>query len=259
MSLVSSGIDRVRAFALAAGVRAEGDAVDEPLSVLVTWRSGHEDKLHQVYVNGELSGVTTDLEQRSMVVPVRSCWSSAVRIEVFAVKASEAYVDFGGELQSWPQEGRVKLSWLRGMSLPFEGTAQVYSDGGSGQIDYDNPVAKEDIQLWPAWQEKCGFGLSQFGRSDFGFDGSAAVGFGRGFFGEGEFGFDADRICWESGELETGQHKFAVRVTDRFELVSDGEQSETGQVAVIRTAQPAENLEAVSYNKEQNKLVLCIS
>ena len=105
MSLVSSGIDRVRAFALAAGVRAEGDAVDEPLSVLVTWRSEHEDKLHQVYVNGELAGVTTDLEQRSMVVPVRSCWSSAVRIEVFAVKASEAYVDFGGELQSWPQEG----------------------------------------------------------------------------------------------------------------------------------------------------------
>jgi hypothetical protein len=41
--------------------------------------------------------------------------------------------------------------------------------------------------------------------------------------------------------------------------VSDREQSETGQVAVIRTAQPAENLEAVSYNKEQNKLMLCVS
>jgi len=33
-------------------------------------------------------------------------------------------------------------------------------------------------------------------------------GFGRGLFGEGEFGFDADEISWESGELETGKHRF---------------------------------------------------
>ena len=257
MGLVSSGIDRARAFALAGGVRADGGAVDEPLGALVKWRSEHEDKLHQVYVNGGLAGVTTDLEQRRMVVPIRSAWMSAVRIEVFAVEASQAHIDFGSQLQSRPQAGRVKLSWLRGMNLPFGGTAQVFSDGGTGEIDYENPVSKEDIVLWPSWQDKVGFGLSEFGSSDFGYDGSAAVGFGRGLFGEGEFGFDADEISWESGELETGKHRFAVRIMDRFAQESDAQ--ETGDITLIRTARPAEGLDVSSYDKEEDKLVLCIS
>ncbi len=46
MTLVSSGIDKVRAFALAAGIGADGAAVNEPVNILVKWRSGHEDKLH---------------------------------------------------------------------------------------------------------------------------------------------------------------------------------------------------------------------
>jgi hypothetical protein len=68
MGLYSSGIDRVMAFKLAAGVGRDGRSVDEPLSVLVKWRSGHDGKLHQVYVNGEFAGVTSDFEQRMLVV-----------------------------------------------------------------------------------------------------------------------------------------------------------------------------------------------
>jgi hypothetical protein len=254
MGLVSSGIDRIRAFAMAVGVRADGEAVSEPQSALVRWRSEHEDKLHQVYVNGELAGVTCGLGQRCMIMPICSSWTSAVRIEVFAVEAWEANVDFGSELQSRPQAGRVKLSWPRSMSLPFEGTAQVYSDGGGGEIDYENPVSKEDIQLWPSWQESLGFGLSGFGEGEFGYEGSEAVGFGKGLFGEGEFGFDADEISWVSGELETGRYRFAVKVTDRFGQVSDAQ--ETGEITVIRTARPAEGLEVSSYDKNEDRLVL---
>jgi hypothetical protein len=257
MGLTSSGIDRVRAYALAGGVRADGSAVDEPLSVLVKWRSEHEDKLHQVYLNGKLVGVTTGFVQRSMIVPIRSAWLSAVRIEVFAVEPSEAQVDFSSQLPSRQQAGRIRLSWLRSMALPFEGTAQVFSDGGSGEIDYENPVSREDIQLWPSWQDKFGFGLGQFGEGDFGYEGSAAAGFGMGLFGEGEFGFDADEVSWESDELETGQHKFAVKITDQFGQVSDGE--ETGEITVIRTATPAEGLEVSSYDKAEDRLMLCIS
>ena len=256
MSFVSSGIDRVRAFALAAGVRADGEAISEPQSALVKWRSDHEDKLHQVYINGELAGVTADFERRCIIVPICSSWTSAVRIEVFAVEASESNVDFSSQVQSKPQAGRVKLSWPRSMDLPFEGTAQVCSDGGSGEIDYDNPVGKEDIQLWPSWQDKMGFGLSWFGEGDFGYEGSVAVGFGKGLFGEGEFGFDADEISWESSELETGKHKFAVKVTDRFGQDSDAQ--ETGEITVIRRATPAEGLEVGSYDKEEDRLVLSV-
>jgi hypothetical protein len=257
MGLVSYGIDRVRAFALAAGVRADGGAVNGPFGALVKWRSGHEDKLHQVYVNGRLAGVTSDFEQQSLIVPIPTESESAVRIEVFAVEASEANIDFGSELQSRPQAGRVRLSWPRSMSLPFEGTAQVFSDRGSSQIDYDNPVSKEAIGLWPSWQDKLGFGLGRFGEGDFGYDSSAAVGFGKGCFGEGEFGFGADKISWESSELETGKHKFAVKITDRFGQAGDAQ--ETDEITVIRPARPAEKLEVDSYDNAEDRLVLCIS
>ena len=256
MGLISSGIDRVRAYGLAAGVRANGSAIDEPLSVLVKWRSEHEDKLHQIYVNGELAGVTADYAQRSMIIPIRSAWSSAVRIEVFAVEALEAHIDFSSQLPPLQQAGRTRLSWLRSMALPFEGTAQVFSDGGGGEIDYDEPTSKEDIGLWPSWQDKFGFGLSQFGEGDFGYDGSAAVGFGKGLFGDGEFGFDVDEISWISGELETGKHRFALKVTDQFGQASEAQ--ETGEITVIRTAMPAEGLEVDSYDKAEDRLVLSV-
>lgn len=254
MGLVSSGIYRIRAYALSAGVRADGSCVDEPLGVLVKWRSEHENKLYQIYVNGELAGATTGFEQRSMIVPIPSAWSSAARIEVFAVEPSEAQIDFSSQLSPRQQVGRVKLSWIRGMNLPFEGTAQVFSDGASGEIDYENPVSKEDIHLWTSWQDKSGFGLGQFGEGDFGYEGSAAIGFGGGAFGKGEFGFDADEIGWVSSELETGKYKFAIKVTDIFGNVSDAQ--ETDEVIVIRTVRPAEKLEVESYNKEEDRLVL---
>ena len=159
-------------------------------------------------------------------------------------------------MQSGPQVGRVKISWPRIMSLPFEGTAQVYSDGASGEIDYDKPVSKEDIQLWPGWWDKVGFGLGPFAEGHFGYDGSCAIGFGKGAFGEGEFGFDADRINWTSGELETGKYRFAVKVQDRFGNVSEAQ--ETGELAVIRAARPADGLEIGSYDKAEDRLVLSI-
>lgn len=256
MGLVSSGIDRVRAYALAEGVRADGSAVDEPHSVLVKWRSEHEDKLCQVYVNSKLVGVTTGFVQRSMIVPILSAMSSAVRIEVFAVEPSEAHINFSSQLPSRQQAGRIRLSWLRSMALPFEGTAQVFSDGGGGEIDYNESASKEDIGLWPSWQDKFGFGLGQFGEGDFGYEGSAAVGFGMGLFGEGEFGFDADQVSWVSAELETGKHKFAAKVIDRFGQV--GQTQETDEITVIRTATPARGLEVDSYDKTEDRLVLFI-
>ena len=92
MGLVGTGVDRVRAFGPAAGVAADGATLGEPLSVLVAWRSEHEDKLHQVYVNGEPAGVTCEFAQRMLVVGLLSSWSSALRIEVFAVDPCRAHI-----------------------------------------------------------------------------------------------------------------------------------------------------------------------
>ena len=82
------------------------------------------------------------------------------------------------------------------------------------------------------------------------------MGFGMGLFGEGEFGFDADQVSWVSAELETGKHKFAAKVIDRFGQV--GQTQETDEITVIRTATPARGLEVDSYDKTEDRLVLFI-
>ncbi len=258
MILVNSGINRVRAFALAGGIGADGGVVNEPLSVLVKWRSEHEDKLHQIYVNGELAGVTTDCLQRMIVILVRSSLTSSAQIEVYAVEPGQRDVDFGVQLESAGQVGRVMVSWPRLLSLPYEGEAEVFSNGGSGEIDYENAITRQALRLWPGWQDKGGFGLSRFGMSDFGFDGSAAIGFGKGLFGYGEFGFDVDQMSWVSNGLETGSYKFAVKITDEYGN-SDEDEYESAEVAVIRVAQGAEELEVDSYDKGEGKLVLGVN
>ena len=248
MGLVSSGINCVRAFGLAAGIKASGGAINEPLCALVKWRSEHEDKLHQVYVDGEFAGVTAEFAQREIVVGIRCSQSSGARIEVYAVEPGEAHIDFGQGLESHGKRGRVELGWMRGMQLPFGGKAEVYSDNGSGEIDYGSPVTQDGILLWPGWQDKAGFGNGRFGVGDFGFDGCAAVGLGLGVFGKGEFGFDADEIRWMSGELETGRYKFAVETTNPSGRACSSP-VESEQVVLIRAAQPGESLEIDSYDK----------
>ena len=61
------------------------------------------------------------------------------------------------------------------------------------------------IPLWPGQYDNNGFGLSSFGKGDFGFDGSASIGFGKGNFGFGEFGFDACLMSWRSEERRVGK------------------------------------------------------
>ena len=257
MSLISNGIKKVRAFELAGGVWADGGSYGMPRTALVKWQSSWSDKLYQVYVNSRYTGTTVEADQRQMVVPMPTSFETAVRIEVFAVEAEDANVDFSSELSSLIGEsGRVKIGMLRDQGLPAGGTVQIYSDKGTGEIDYDNTVNEDPIRVWSAWQDKGGFGMSRFGLSDFGYDGAAAVGFGKGGFGSGLFGFDAEVFEWVSPSLSTGVYKFSVKVSDEAGNESSG--SETGQIAVIPAARPAEELSVSSFDKQTNELVLKI-
>lgn len=258
MTFSSSTIDRVRAFALSGGVGADGKSVVEPLSALVRWRSEHNNKLHQVYVNGQFAGVTNNCSQRSIVISIPTRSENSLHIAVYSVDPAEQYVDFSDELESLGLAGQVRLSFVRRMSLPFEGSADIYSGSGSGQINYDEPASNHPVIIWPGWQDKCGFGLSKFGISDFGYDGSAAVGFCRGIFGLGEFGFDTDMINWVSGELSAGEYKFAVKVTDVFGD-SDIEPQESEDIVIIPPADGADGLEIDSYDIDVNELILKVN
>lgn len=258
MVLLSENISNVRAFAIPAGIFADGKVTENVSSVLVKWRSGWLDKLHQVYVNGRLASVTDDCEQRQITVPIPLSEQTAVRIEVFATEKENAHIDQSDNL-NFPlaQQGRIQIDFAKTHNLPTGATVDYYHDNGSGNIDYDNPLNILPIPIWPRQQDNMGFGLSSFGKSDFGFDGSASVGFGKGNFGFGQFGFDACLMNWQSSQLTTGKYKFGTKVTDSFGNI-DSASAETEQLTIIPPAKPAEKLSIYYFDKSINQLILKI-
>ena len=145
---------------------------------------------------------------------------------------------------------------LRSQSLPAGSKVQIFSNGGAGEIDYNNPLS-DLIPVWPVWQDKAGFGMSRFGLSDFGYDSAASVGFGKGYFGQCEFGLDTDSFNWVSAQLQSGVYKFGIKVTD--EAGNESSSTESSEIAVTPAATPAEELEISSFNKDTNQLVLSIA
>jgi hypothetical protein len=257
MPLISDGVQSVRVYELPCGIRDDGRYIATPRAALVKWHSNYSDKLHQIYVNGQFAGVTVDSQQRQEIIQIPASFEAPVRIDIFAVETRYAHIDFSSEL-SVPSvnNGRVKITLLRGQNLPPAAVADIFFDNGTGQIDYENVFNSEPIQIWPAWQDKTGFGMATFGIGDFGYDGAAAVGFAKGSFGNGQFGFDADTIEWISPSLPAGIYKFAIKITDHA-----GRESirETGQVTVTPAAKPAEHLNIASFNKQANQMTLEIS
>ncbi len=258
MALTGNSIEKVRVFELPAGIWADGRFAGLPRTALVKWHSCWPNMFYQIYVNGQYAGATVDSQQRQMVVQIPTSLETPVRIEVFAVEVEEANIDFSNELDlSIGRSGRVRISMLRSQNLPIGATAQIYSDEGSGEINYDNPLNDSPIRVWPVWQDKVGFGMSRFGASDFGYDSAAAVGFGKGSFANGQFGLDTDTFEWVSAPMQAGVYKFALKITD--EAGNENSGSETIQVTVIPVARPAEQVSISSFDKQTNQLVLRIS
>ena len=260
MKLISEGIEKVRAFELPAGIWANGECIETPKAALVKWtdKTNQGNMFYQVYVNSQYAGSTIDSRQRQMIVPVPSSFESAVRIEVFAVEADDAHADLSNELDSpIATSERVRISLLRSQNLSIDATAEIYYDNGTGTVDYYQPLSDRSIRIWPAWQDKAGFGMSRFGVGDFGYDSAGAVGFGKGSFGQGQFGLDADTIEWMSPPLAAGVYKFGVKITDGAGNKSSA--SETEPITVIPAARPAEQVSIYSFDKQTNELVLSVS
>jgi hypothetical protein len=253
MSLESSGIEKVEAYAVSGQVFEDGESVYFG-DVVVTWQSSWSGKFYQIYVNGLYAGTTLSSAQRRIVLTVPTGRSAAV-IEVFAVDACDAYENFSGESAvSFGTTDRVQLRFNRDQSIGINCRAVVYS-GTDGSVDYENSL-DDSVRFWPCFQDKAGFGLSRFGDGDFGFDSGAGVGFGRGFFGSGLWGQGADIVEWSSGELCDGDHKFGIKVRD--DAGNEGAAFESELLTVVCGSEPAESLSVESYDKESDKLVIRI-
>lgn len=257
MSLISNGIESVRVFGLLAGVWTDGRSKEAPRVALVKWRSVWSDKFHQVYVNGRYTGTTLESQQRHMIIPIPTSLESPVRIEVFAIESENAGFDFSDELvQSPTNNGRIRFTLLRSQTLPIGATVDIYYDNGTGDINYDQPLNDSPIRIWPMWQNKAGFAMSQFGLGDFGYDAAAAIGLGKGIFGYGQFGLDADTIVWTSPPLPAGTYLFGVKVKN--ETGCQSITSETEPITVTPAPRPAEKMRVSSFEKQTNQLILKI-
>jgi hypothetical protein len=257
MTLISSGIENVRAFGLPCGVWADGGCLDSPRTALVQWQSVWADKLYQIYVNGRYTGATVDSQQRQMIIQVPTSTESPVRVEVFAIEPEQVATDFSNEIgSSIGRSGRVRINMLREQSVPIGATAQIYFDKGTGEIDYEEALNDSPMRIWPSRQDKAGFGMSRFAIGDFGYESAAAVGFGKGGFAHGQFGLDADSLEWTSPEMGAGVYQFVVKVVDE---AGNESSSEAGPITVTPTAKPAEQLSVFSFDKQTNQLVLGIS
>lgn len=257
MPLSCTGIEDVRVCTLPDAVTANGRPIGLSRSALVAWHTDLEAKLYQVYINGRMAGVTVDPQQREMVIQTPSSFDAAVAVIVGAVEPEEAHLDFSAEIgRSSYHSTRVRLTFLRSQDLPAGATLSIYSDQGTGQIDYDAPLNETPIPIWSCWQDKAGFGLSCFGESDFGWDAPAAVGFGKGCFGRGQFGLDADAIEWISPVLPQGTYCFGVEVID--EVGNASMAVETPPLAVVPPPRPVAGLGVASFNEESGQLTLSV-
>ena len=212
MGFSTSNIEHVRAMAFPVGTAGNGIMLAVPGLILISWSSGMTDKLFQVYVDGQLSGVTSDPGQRKLLVQYEHNHTAA--IEVVAVEPADKDVDYAGQLEGFTvvDGSHAIISWPKRGVLPLESQACVYGNAGSGAIDYSQPLVTEKV--WAGQWEKWGWGLDAFGRGDFGYSGTAAVGWGRGSLGQGEFGFDAELQSFQSEALSAGTYSFAVRHSD---------------------------------------------
>lgn len=258
MSLLRDGIEDVRAFVLPDSIEANGDFVGISRSALVTWRSSLEQRLFQVYVNGQLAGVTLDSQQRKLVVQVPSSFESAVHCEVVSVEPKDADTSFADRIDPAASTGaRVKLVLLRSQDLPTGATVNIYFDNGTGDVDYTERFNTSPIPIWPCPHDKAGFGLAQFGHGDLGYDSAAAVGYGKGCFGHGHFGLDADALEWTSPALSLGRYRFGTRVTDA--RGNESLTTETDAIAVTPGARPVARLDLGQFNEATGQLTLSLS
>ena len=258
MPFMRHGIRNVRVFALPDGVWADGRRATAFGIAVVTWRSSHGGMFHQVYLNGRFAGVTLDSQQRRLAVQAPGSFRSAVRVTVIAVAPADAYADFADDLeQATVSSGRVRMSLLRSQTLPLNATANIYYDSGTGQINYAVPLNAAPIPIWPCMQDKAGFGLSQLGMGDFGYDSATSIGFGKGALGSGQFGLDADTSEWLSPVLPLGTYRFGVRIADASG--NEGPAAETTSITAVPAIRPAVGLVVKTFDELTNGLTLSIT
>ncbi len=181
-------------------------AVRHPMLLHVWWRAPQQgSRLVQMYVDGELYGVTSDPQEREMWVV--TSLTAARRVELLAVDSEDAEAlarIWPRHLRTWPAAVASVLDTavVRDERLPVDAWMDVRLDGGQAQR----------VPLWPRDEHRGGFGVL-FGYGGFGHDDATGPGLGEGQLGCGPLGSDGTAWRWRARGLDAGGHAIEVQAT----------------------------------------------
>lgn len=127
--------------------------------------------------------------------------------------------------------------------------AKLCGNGGSGAIDWDNPLDNSIYELLPNGSGIYGFGHAPFGHHRFGHGHSMrTAGFGRLPFGHHPFGHGTAVIRAQNKVVECGDYKYGLACYDKLGNVHSGTPDE--ETVVVHIApEPPTGLKKFSYSE----------
>ena len=169
----------------------------------VWWRAPLQDeRLVQVYVDGELAEVTDWPDEREVWLTLDR--SRPHRIELLAVDAPDALEPHPEALRSWDRAfNTLEAAVLRDERLAVESVVSAAVDGA---------VADEG-PMWSARDHRGGFG-ALFGVGPFGMDDATGPGLGGGELGYGVLGTDGAAWRWNRTDIDAGAHEVVIEARD---------------------------------------------
>ncbi|MBN1941815.1 MAG: hypothetical protein JW849_00815 [Phycisphaerae bacterium] len=188
--------------------RLQLHALRRPLGWRLTFRSGNDGLVHQLYVNGRLADATDTTTQRFFEI---SAQTFPQELAVAAVAGEFRHEDHFAELPAEAAEPAwvYRPAVLRHVQHRPGDRIAVYHDSAGGTMGQDAALSRE---LWPAGVPHWGWGRGGFARGGFGLDADLAPGFGAGPWGAGPLGVDVEPMDLAVAMTHDGPHAIELRV-----------------------------------------------
>jgi hypothetical protein len=134
--------------------------------------------------------------------------------------------------------------------------ARLHGNGGSGAIDWDNPISNQIFDLFPKGAGIYGYGHAPWGHSRWGHAHSmGTAGWGHMPWGHFPWGHGTAVITAQYRATECGEYKFAFKCYDELGNAHEGTPDEV--TVDVHIAPPAPTgLKKVSYDKATDFLIL---
>jgi hypothetical protein len=151
---------------------------------------------------------------------------------------------------------RVTIIWVVPMGYSSGDYAQLFGNGGDGDIDYDPPLTNEKYPLFPDGGGIYGWGHAPWGLFAWGHAWATRVsGWYHLPWGKFPWGFGSAVITVKYDVAVCGEHKFALKVFDKLGNANTGTPEELA--ASIHLAPPAPTgLKKNIYAPETQILIL---